>query len=84
MQKLICNLPVTIQIRTTSLGIPTRDVLGVPVVLNPNSVVGTDEDGNDILLKNNTSTDASKLELKLHSKNQYSYHRKRVCYSFTF
>ena len=54
------NLPVTIQIRTTSLGIPTRDVLGVPVVLNPNSVVGTDEDGNDILLKNNTSTDASK------------------------
>ena len=54
------NLPVTIQIRTTSLGIPTRDVLGVPVVLNPNSVVGTDEDGNDILLKNNTSTDGSK------------------------
>ena len=67
------NLPVTIQIRTTSLGIPTRDVLGVPVKLNPNSVVGTDEDGNDILLKNNTSTDASK-ELRLHSKNQYSYH----------
>ena len=54
------NLPVTIQVRTTSLGIPTRDVLGTPVVLNPNSVVGTDEDGNDILLKNNTSTDGSK------------------------
>ena len=51
--------PITFQIRTTELGIPTRRVIGTPVVLFPDSVVGTDDDGNNILLKNNTSTDAS-------------------------
>ena len=54
------NSPVNIQIRTTQLGIPTRRVIGSTVTLNPDSVVGTDEDGNDILLKNNTSTDGEK------------------------
>ncbi len=51
--------PITFQIRTTELGIPTRTVLGTSVVLFPDSVVGTDDAGNDILLKNNTSSDAS-------------------------
>ncbi len=54
------NSPVTIQVRTTQLGIPTRRVIGTPVVLNPDSVVGTDDNGNNILLKNNTSTDGEK------------------------
>ena len=53
------SAPVTFQIRTTELGIPTRTVIGTPVVLFPNSVVRTDDNGNDILLKDNTSTDAS-------------------------
>ena len=53
------SAPITFQMRTTQLGIPTRRVIGTPVVLFPDSVVGTDVDGNDILLKNNTSTDAS-------------------------
>ena len=51
--------PITFQIRTTQLGIPTRRVIGTPVVLFPDSVVGTDADGNDILLKDNTSSDGS-------------------------
>ena len=51
--------PITFQIRTTQLGIPTRRVIGTPVVLFPDSVVGTDADGNDILLKDNTSSDSS-------------------------
>ena len=51
--------PITFQIRTTELGIPTRRVIGTPVVLSPDSVVGTDADGKNILLKDNTSADAS-------------------------
>ena len=51
--------PITFQIRTTELGIPTRNVIGTPVVLSPDSVVGTDADGKNILLKDNTSADAS-------------------------
>ena len=51
--------PITFQIRTTELGIPTRTVIGTPVVLSPDSVVGTDADGNNILLKDNTSPDGS-------------------------
>ena len=53
------SAPITFQMRTTQLGIPTRRIIGTPVVLFPDSVVGTDADGNDILLKNNTSSDAS-------------------------
>ena len=51
--------PITFQMRTTELGIPTRRIIGTPVVLFPDSVVGTDDEGNDILLKDNTSSDAS-------------------------
>ena len=53
------SAPITFQIRTTQLGIPTRRVIGTPVVLFPDSVVGTDAEGNDILLKDNTSSDSS-------------------------
>ena len=53
------SAPITFQMRTTQLGIPTRRIIGTPVVLFPDSVVGTDADGNDVLLKNNTSSDAS-------------------------
>ena len=51
--------PITIEMRTTELGIPTRRLIGTPVVLYPDSIVRTDENGNDVKLKDNTSTDAS-------------------------
>tara|TARA_B100000085_G_scaffold57079_1_gene49987 strand:- start:1403 stop:5593 length:4191 start_codon:yes stop_codon:yes gene_type:complete len=49
------NAPITVELRTTEMGIPTLTVIGDPVTLRPTDIVS----GTTTTLRNNTSTDGS-------------------------
>tara|TARA_A100001201_G_scaffold143369_1_gene144725 strand:- start:1282 stop:8805 length:7524 start_codon:yes stop_codon:yes gene_type:complete len=49
------NAPITIQVRTTEMGIPTLTIIGDPVTLRPTDIVS----GTTTTLRDNVSTDGS-------------------------